>query len=235
MVEVIPAINVPTFQEVKERIKKVEPYVTWCHLDVTDGIFSKHLTWHNPHDLPMLDTTLNLEVHLMVQEPERIVDQWLARPVRSKTPKASADLLSANRTSNGVKPVQRIIVHCEAVSDLDLIIKKCREAGVEIGLAINPETFWGKLQPWFEKVDMIQILTVHPGPSGQIPDWLNMLEKIIHIRTSCPKCIIEVDGGINPKTAEQASHAGANLLVAGAFIFNHENPEIAIQELYGKT
>ncbi len=207
MTEIIPSINVRTFEEVKQRIRKVEPYVKWCHLDVTDGVFSKHLTWHDPADLLLLDTKLNVEVHLMVSEPEKILDQWLARPIK------------------------RVIVHLEAVTDMELIIRKCREARVEIGLAINPETFWGKLKPWFEKVDMVQVLAVHPGPSGQEVDWPAMLGKIRHIRERCKKCIIEVDGGINPETAREAVRAGADLLVGGAYIFSSPDISVAIKNL----
>lgn len=224
MAEIIPSINVRTFEEVQERIRKVEPFVEWCHLDVTDGIFSKHLTWHDPRDLLNLETSLNVEVHLMVSEPEKILDQWLARPVRSKMPKASADSL-ANQTSNGVNPVKRIVVHLEAVSDMELIIEKCHEAGIEIGLAINPETLWGRLELWLGKVDIYEILAVHPGPSGQEVDWPEMLGKIGHIRKRCPECIIEIDGGINPETAKKVVEAGANLLVAGAYIF--ESPSVS--------
>jgi len=206
MVEIIPSINVRTFEEVKERIKKVEPYVKWVHLDVTDGVFSKHLTWHDPRDLTALDTKLNIEVHLMVEEPEKIIEQWL------------------------IEPVKRIIVHLEAVSKMEFLITKCREAGTEIGLAINPETFWGKLEPWFGKVDLFQILAVHPGPSEQqIAE--DTFDKIAHLRKSCPKCIIEVDGGINLATAKKAVGCGASLLVAGAYIFNHPSPKMAIREL----
>ena len=157
MTEIIPSINVPTFEEVQERVKKVEPYVTWCHLDVTDGIFSKHPTWRDPDDLPKLDTRLKIEVHLMVEKPERVIDQWL------------------------VGPVKRLIVHLEATQDAELIIQKCRAAGVEIGLAINPETSWEALAPWFGKVDMVQTLAVHPGLSGQLPDETTG-DKIINIR-----------------------------------------------------
>lgn len=208
MVQVIPSINVRTFEEVQERVKKVEPYVKWCHLDVTDGIFSKHLTWHDPRDLPKLSTSQvdNFEAHLMVGEPERMIDKWLVRPIK------------------------RVIVHLEAVSDMDFIIKKCRDAGVEIGLAINPETFWGKLEPWFDKADMVQVLAVHPGPSGQQIQE-DIYDKIIHIRKSCPRCIIEVDGGINPETAKKAVTAGANLVVAGAYIFNSVDVPGAIKLL----
>lgn len=206
MVEIIPSINVRTFEEVQERVKKIEPYVKWCHLDVTDGVFSKHLTWHDPRDLLNLETSLNVEAHLMVTEPEKIIDQWL------------------------VKPVKRVIVHLEAASDMDLIIKKCRETSVEIGLAINPETFWGRLEPWFGKCDIYQVLAVHPGPSGQqIQD--EIYDKVIHICKVCPACIIEVDGGINPETAKKAVGSGANLLVAGAHIFGSKDIKKAVEEL----
>lgn len=207
MVEVIPSINVRTFEEVKERIKKVEPYARWCHLDVTDGIFSKHLTWHDPRDLVNFETPLNLEVHLMVSEPEKIIDQWL------------------------VKPVKRLIFHIEAMKDPEFIIKKCRGAGTEVGFAINPETFWGQLQPWFNQVEILQVLTVHPGPSGQKPEWPEMLDKVVHLRKSCRACIIEVDGGVNPETAKKAVGAGANLLVAGNYIFSSDDIGHAIINL----
>lgn len=208
MVEVIPVINVPTFEEVKERVKKVEPYVSWCHLDVTDGVFSKHATWHDPRDLPNLTTSqvVRFEVHLMVENPEKAIDQWL------------------------VAPVKRVIVHLEAAKDMDFIIGRCRRADVEVGLAINPETFWGRLEPWFGKVDMVQTLAVHPGPSGQELRE-EIYDKVIHIRKACAGCIIEVDGGINPETAKKAREAGANVLAAGAYIFNSANIKQAIAEL----
>lgn len=206
MVEIIPSINSPTFAGVKEKIAKVEPFVKWCHLDVTDGIFSKHLTWHDPSDLLNFETTLNFETHLMVQEPEKILDQWL------------------------IKLIKRIIVHLEAVSDMDLIIKKCRESNIEIGLAVNPETFWGRLQPWCAKVDLFQILTVKPGPSGQKMDETSF-DKIAHLHQNCSGSKIEIDGGINPETARKAREAGADILVVGAYLFNSHNIQKAIQEL----
>lgn len=208
MVEIIPSINVRTFNEVKERITKVEPYVKWCHLDITDGVFSKHLTWNNPRDLLNLRIShvLKFEVHLMVQEPEKVVDEWL------------------------IPPIERVIVHLEAIKDLDGIIKKCREKEIEVGLAINPETTWENLWPYFEKVDLIQTLAVNPGPSGQELQE-EIYDKIINIRKYCEKCIIEVDGGINVDTAKKAKEIGANLLVAGNYIFNSESISDAIKKL----
>lgn len=210
LIEIIPSINVRTFEEVQERVRRVESHVKWCHLDVTDGIFSKYLTWHDPRDLSNLRTfdVIKFEVHLMLSEPEKVIDQWL------------------------VRPIERIIVHLEAVRDMDLIIKKCREAGVEIGLSLKPETFWGNLKPWFDKVDMISALEVHPGPSSQ-PMAEDAFEKISSIHKACPECIIEVDGGINPETAKKSVEAGANLLVAGAYIFDSQDIKQAIETLRG--
>lgn len=205
MIEIIPSINAQTFTEVQERVKKVEPYVSWCHLDVTDGIFSAYPTWNNSRDLSSLRTKLKCEAHLMIAEPEKVIDQWL------------------------VKPIKRVIVHWEATRDFDLIIQKCRNAGIEIGLAINSETSWEKLEPWFGKVDMVQILAVNPGPSGQKMGE-EILEKVRSVRNICPQCIIEVDGGINTDTAKKVKETGANILVAGSVIFSGENiREIILQ------
>ena len=206
MAEIIPSINAPTFEEVQERIKQVEPYVSWCHLDVTDGIFSAHETWRNPADLARLDTKLRVEMHLMIAEPETAIGQWFASPIR------------------------RVIVHVEAMRDPELIINTCRAAGIEVGFAVNPDTFWGKLQPWFGKVDLVQALVVPPGPSGQ-EMGTEALDKVIHLRAACPRCIIEVDGGINFETAPQAAASGADLLIAGSAIFHSPNIQEAIATL----
>ena len=208
MTEIIPSINVSTFQEVQQRIAQIEPYVSWCHLDVTDRVFSTHPTWNNPTDLSLLDTKLKIEVHLMVQEPEKVINQWL------------------------VKPIKRIIVHLEASQDIDFIIERCREAGIECGVAIRPDTPWDMLVPWTRKVNFVQVLAVNPGPSGQ-PMSEEIIEKVGHLRESCTLCMIEVDGGINPETARLARVAGANILVSAGYIFSHSDIAGAIKELQG--
>ena len=208
MTQIIPSINVPTIEGVQERIAKVEPFVEWCHLDVTDGIFAKHVTWHEPIDLPLIQTKLNVEAHLMIERPEEAIEEWL------------------------VEPVKRVIVHLEATKDPELIIQKCREAGKEIGFAIKPGTFWGMLKPWFQKIDLVQALAVEPGPSGQAASQ-DIFDKIASIRLACPSCIIEIDGGMNPDTSDQARAAGADLIVAGSAIFSSLDIVAAIRELAG--
>ena len=206
MVEIIPSINVVTFSEIQSRIARIEPHVLWCHIDVTDGRFSSHVTWNNSSDLLLLDTKLKIEVHLMVQEPEKVIDTWLSCPI------------------------DRIIVHLEASKDMDEIIKKCRNARIECGIAIRPETAWQLLLPWIKHVDFFQFLAVNPGPSGQKMSQITF-ENVIHLRKSCPSCIIEIDGGINNETAKKARETGADILISAGYIFSHTDIATAIQEL----
>jgi len=207
MIKIIPSINAATFAEVQERITKVETFVSWCHLDVTDGVFSSHPTWRDPADLPRLRTKLKCEVHLMIAEPDKVIERWL------------------------VEPIKRVIVHLEAAKNPELIIKKCRDAGKEIGFAINPETLWETLKSWFGKIDLVLPLGVTPGASGQKPDWDLILGKIAAIRAACPSCIIEADGGVNRDTASRGRDAGADLLVVGSAIFDASDIKAAIAGL----
>ena len=203
MVEIIPSINVSDFDELKKRIKKVEPYFKWAHLDVSDGVFTKHVSWHDPKDLVGLKTKLKLEVHLMIDRPERTIEEWL------------------------IKPVSRVIFHQEATKDHRLLIDKIHEAKKGAGMAIKPDTPWLKLFPYIGpprlgeagKVDMFQLLAVSPGPSGQEFSE-EILHKLGHVRHVCPECIIEVDGGVNKRVAARCIKEGANLLVAGKAIFD---------------
>ena len=207
MIEIIPSINAPAFAEVQARIAKVEPFVSWCHLDVTDGVFSAYPTWRDPADLARLRTKLKAEAHLMIAEPDKVIDQWL------------------------IEPIKRVIAHVEALADPESLIKKCHDAGREIGFAINPETSWEALLPWFGKVDLVLPLGVTPGASGQKPDWDLILGKIAAIRAACPSCIIEADGGVNRDTASRGRDAGADLLVVGSAIFDASDIKAAIAGL----
>lgn len=208
-VEIIPSINAVDFDEAKQKIRLVEPYVKWAHLDVSDGVFTKYVSWHEPKDLVGFKTKLKLEVHLMVDRPEREIEEWL------------------------IKPINRVIFHQEATKEHRLLIQKIHEAEKEAGMAIKPDTPWLKLFPYFGKVEVLQLLAVPPGPSGhefseEVP------HKLGHIRSLCKRCIIEVDGGVNKRIATRLVKEGANILVAGSAIFNAKDIKKAIEELSGK-
>lgn len=207
MIQIIPAINVEKFEDLVKQVRAVEPYAGWVHFDVADGTFTPNVTWCEPFDLLDFKTDLFIEAHLMVAEPEKKIDRWL------------------------VPWVRRVIVHFEAIRDLDGLIKKCRKAKVEIGVAINPETPEGVLRPFCEKVDLVQILAVKPGLAGQQFDE-KALKKIHHLRRICPLSPMEVDGGIKVGLARQAVRAGADILVSASAIFGTgKSVEYAIREL----
>ncbi len=206
MIEIIPAIIASDFKELEEKIKLVEPYVEWAQLDVMDGRFVDNYTWNNPQDLRKLETKIKLEAHLMIINPENALANWI---------------------KSGVK---RIILHCEAVADAKEAIKRIKEAGLGVGLAINPKTPFEVVEPYLPRLDLVLVMTVEPGRGGQelIEDTL---AKIKRLRENYPNVKIEVDGGINPKTAPKVVQAGANILVSGSAVFYNNKIEENINQL----
>lgn len=210
-VEIIPAINAKTFEEVKEKIRMVEPYVSWVHLDVADGSFTDAILWHNPEDLFQLRTPLFIEVHLMLDRIDERIDAWLEPNVR------------------------RIIFHREASRDPNTVIAACRAADIQVGISLRPDTPIETVLPYAEKVDLVQTLAVIPGTSGQ-KFRMDTLQKITALRRACALCLVEVDGGVDVATAPAIIQAGASLLVAGFAIFSaksggHVDIKSAIENL----
>jgi ribulose-phosphate 3-epimerase len=206
MIEIIPSINVATFSELKEKIKLVEPYVSWVHLDVADESFTDITLWHNPKDLLDLHTPLFIEVHVMLDGIDERITDWLEPNVR------------------------RIIFHREASADPDFVITQCRQADIQAGIAIRPDTPVESVIPYLPRVDLVQTLAVMPGGAGQ-KFKSETLQKISAIRTVCPSCPIEVDGGVDTETVPAIIANGATILVAASAIFDKPDIKHAIDEL----
>jgi ribulose-phosphate 3-epimerase len=206
MIEIIPTIIAKDFQELQEKVSKVEPYVEWVQLDVMDGQFVDNATWNNPADLSDLKTSLKMEVHLMISNPEEYLDEWIA---------------------SGVK---RIIIHFESTKQPEEVIRRIKQAGLEVGLAINPETSVEVVDSFIDRLDMVLVMSVRPGRGGQ--QFLEeTLDKVKDLRSKYQNVNIGVDGGINSETAPKVIEAGANLLAAGTAIFQSDNIEQTIKEL----
>lgn len=206
MVKIIPAINAETWDEVVKKIRLVESFSDWVHIDVADGSFAPNTLWHNPLDLTHLETKAKVEIHLMVDRPEDHIEAWLT------------------------KPVDRVIVHFETSHDLNHIIHEARKDKIEIGLSVAPHTSWTHMKPFLGRVNLFQILAVGPGEAGQEFDHPSLF-KIKHLRTFAPYAIIEVDGGITPEIGDDCTKAGANILVSASYIFKHPSPKLAMMEL----
>ncbi len=211
MPEFIPAINSDNFEEIERRVRSLEPFmrkfgIKYVHIDVADGTFTKNSIWHDPKDLVGFKTIFDLELHLMISDIDRRIDDWL------------------------FEPVCRIIFHIEAGHDPKLIIQKCIGAGIEAGIAIKPETSWLETKPYWDAVNLIQILGVNPGLAGQKMQP-EITDKIRALRQACPECIIEVDGGVGVDNAGELVEAGANIIVAASSIFGSTDPKEAIKNL----
>lgn len=207
---VIPAVNTASFEEAKKQIEQAAEFSEWLHIDVVDGVFAPNVTWGNPEELLKFKngkTNLKFEIHLMVANPEGVIDGWLRTGL-----------------------VKRVIIHLEAMSDSVYIIEKCRKYGAEAMLAINPGTEAERLLAHRDDFKHFQILAVVPGWAGQKFNP-TVLDKIGFIRKNMPDAIIEVDGGINPETAKLLKDAGVNILVSASYIFNSQEPRKTYNEL----
>lgn len=211
--EVIPVINChdKDFECVLAKIAAAEKFLKkgdWLHLDASDGRFTLNKSWRNPSEWANLRSEFNLEVHLMVEEPEKYIDAWIA---------AGAG---------------RLIVHVETMNESTArrIIKRARKRGVEVMLSSNPQTTTIELWPYLKLFSHFQVLAAEPGPAGQkfLP---NVLSKIRFLRNFAPNAKIEVDGGINPETAREAKAAGANIVVSATYIFNSKKSKKAFKDL----
>lgn len=212
MIEIIPTINSENFEEIKEKIKIIERVIppngaSWIQIDVADGTYTKNTIWHNPLDLMGLETDLNIEVHLMLNDIDRRIDDWL--------------------TPN----VKRIIFQIEASHNPEFVIEKCKKAGKEVGISISPAIPISQVAKYKDKVDFFQILAVNPGLAGQKTQD-EAFDKIKSLKKICGQCIIEVDGGMNLETGRRAIEAGANRLAIAHAIFGKNNIKETIRELY---
>lgn len=203
--QVIPAINATSFNEAKKQIEQAVKFAKIVHVDVADGKFAPNKTWGSPEEIKTL-SSVDFEVHLMVGNPEAIIEDWL---------KAGA---------------KRIIIHLESITDPVYIIETCEHYGAEAVLAINPETEMEKLLAHTDEFKAFLLLAVHPGLAGQKFQH-QIISKIEFLRERAPNVKIEVDGGINLETAKLAKEAGADILVSASYIFGSENPKKAYEQL----
>lgn len=219
MSEIIPAIIAKNFDELKEKIKLVEPYVypepgrgiEWVQLDISDGVFTTMKTWDEPECLKEIETRLALEAHLMISQPENQIDRWLA---------------------SGVK---RILIHVESTEKLLEILEKIKKAQLEIGLVLCLQTPLGVLDnipiSQYPNIQVIQLMGISEIGYYGHPFDEKVLPKILALREKYPEMKIAIDGGINNETAQKAAQMGADVLVSGSAIFGSGDVGKAIEEL----
>jgi ribulose-phosphate 3-epimerase len=206
--KIAPSILASDFGRLGEEIESaIDGGADWIHVDVMDGHFTPNITIGPPVVASLRKySTVPLDVHLMITNPDDYVADFA---------NAGADLIS---------------FHIEAVKHPLRTIAKIRDLGCQVGVVLNPATPEDELEYLAEYIDLALVMTVNPGFGGQafIPD---MLRKIRNVRAMMGDRDVEVDGGIDATTARDAIEAGANVLVAGSYIFQHESYLEAIDTL----
>ena len=181
------------------KAEKFVPVGGWLHLDVADGKFTPWKSWNNPEELEDLDTKLNIEVHLMVEDPAGVAATWLEA---------------------GVK---RLIVPVQAVKDVNTLRELVGKYGVQLmpSFDSNAPIENARQYAW---TNYIGVLAVHPGESGQkAGEW--SFSGVKFLRETMPGVKIEFDGGVDLDTGVRALDAGADILVSGHYIFESINPK----------
>lgn len=204
---VAPSILSADFSKLGEEIDLIESLgAEYLHFDVMDGHFVPNISFGVPvlKSISKIHHMIN-DVHIMISEPKMYIDKFV---------NAGADLITFHYEA------------CEDDEEVDEIIRLIHSFGIKAGLSIKPNTPVEVVEPFLDELDLILIMSVEPGFGGQsfIPE---AIDKIIYLRNIIDgenyNCLIEVDGGINDKTAPLCREAGADILVAGSYLFGHED------------
>ncbi|KRM59647.1 ribulose-phosphate 3-epimerase [Secundilactobacillus malefermentans] len=216
MIKVAPSILSADYVNLQKDIEKVEKAgAEVLHIDIMDGQFVPALSY-GPGWVKAIRpiSKMVLDVHMMVQNPERYIDDFA---------EAGADIIG---------------VHVEATAHIHRALQMIKNAGVKAEVVINPGTPVSLIEPLLPMVDQVLVMTVNPGFGGQkfLPETIKKIAKLDQLKQiEGYDFDIEIDGGVNDKTVVECAKAGATVAVAGSYVFNAEDPAARVQAIKDAT
>lgn len=217
MTQIVPALLVQNKEEFETQLRSVEGHCQRIQVDILDNTLFPNKTWNDPEAVSAMNPSVEIELHLMVENPIPIVKEW----------------------KKHVPNFKRAIVHAEMHRQLGTVTAYIKDVlKLEVGVAVNPETPLSAIESVMHSIDQLTIMSVHPGFQGQtfgdeehMGDKEAIFEKIRRAKEHRNDLPLEIDGGLREELIQPLINAGITLLGAGSIISKHENPTAQLQHL----
>jgi ribulose-phosphate 3-epimerase len=209
---IAPSVLAADFSNLQRDIEMInKSEADWFHIDIMDGVFVPNISFGMPvlRDIKK-HAKKTLDVHLMIVNPDQYIETFAS---------LGADILT---------------VHYEACTHMHRTVQAIKSTGMKAGIALNPHSSVNQLKDIIKDIDLVCLMSVNPGFGGQsfIENTYNKIKELKElIQSSESSCQIEIDGGVTNKNAKKLVEAGANILVAGSYVFKSSNPSKTISKL----
>ncbi len=210
MPQIVPAFLVESEQQFEKQLRAIKHDCSLIQIDILDGTLFPHISWFDPVTIGQFTIPVEIELHLMVENPIPIIEAF----------------------QKHVPSLKRAIVSAEMHRPLGAVTSYIKDVlGLEVGVAINPETPLRQIEEVLHALDQLTVMGVTPGAMGQPFAGEQILEKIRQARHHRPNLVIEMDGGATEALIPDLLTAGVNRIVSGSVLFKSENPATSLQHL----